>query len=189
MIVLLGGLLRWGPSLLVSDDPLPPQVDSAVVLQGSVLGQRARLAGAVRVLHDAGTSRILVSVPRESYWGQSVVPVAYADITKRYGSETASHVDFCETDNVDSTEEEAVALAECIQERGFNSIAVVTSDYHTRRAGIIWKRTLHRRHSSVHLWVHAVSDPDFHFSGWWRDRRSAKIWLLETTKLVWTLLE
>lgn len=189
VVALLAALLRWGPYLLISDDPLPPHVDGAVVLQGSVLGQKARFAGAVRVLQEGKTSRILVSVPRESYWGQSVMPIAYADIRNKYGAETASHVDFCETDDVDSTEDEAAALAECVEKRGLNSVAVVTSDYHTRRAGIIWKRTLRQQHSPVHLWVHAVPDPEFHASRWWRERRSAKTWLLEFTKLIWTLVE
>ena len=188
-VALLAGLLRWGGYLLISDDPLPSQVDAAVVLQGSVLGQRARVAGAVRVLREGKTSRILVSVPRESYWGQSVTPIAYADIKNKYGEDTASHIDFCEIDDVDSTEEEAAALGKCIDERGLHSIAVVTSDYHTRRTGIIWRRMLRKRHSSVHLWVHAVPDPEFHPSQWWRERRSAKTWLMESTKLLWTLAE
>lgn len=185
---LLASFLRWGAYLLISDDPLPPQVDSAVVLQGSVLGQKARVAGAVRVLREGKTSRILVSVPRESYWGQSVIPIAYADIKNNYGEETADHIDFCETDDVDSTEDEAAAVAECIEKRGLSSIAVVTSDYHTRRAGIIWRRTLREQHSPVHLWIHAVPDPEFHASRWWSERRSSKTWLLEFTKLLWTLV-
>jgi uncharacterized SAM-binding protein YcdF (DUF218 family) len=188
-VALLAGLLRWGAYLLISDEPLPPHVDSAVVLQGSVLGQRARVAGAVRILREGITSRILVSVPSESYWGQPIAPIADAYIKKSYGEETASHIEFCEVDDVDSTEEEAAALAKCIEERGLSSIAVVTSDYHTRRAGIIWRRTLRQRHSTVHLWVHAVPDPEFHASRWWRERRSAKTWVFEFTKLLWTLAE
>ncbi len=188
-VALVGSLLRWGANLLISDDPLPPHVDSAVVLQGSVQGQRARVAGAVRVLRQGKTSRILVSVPKESYWGQPVAPIAYADIKQTYGEETAAHIDFCEIEDLDSTEEEAAALAKCIDERALNSIAVVTSDYHTRRAGIIWGRMLRRRHSSIHLWIHAVPDPEFHASRWWRERRSAKTWIFEFTKLLSTLLD
>jgi len=183
----IASFLRWGGYLLISDDPLPPHVDGAVVLQGSVPGERARVAGAVKVLQQGTTSRILISIPKESYWGQAVAPTAYADIKKIYGQETAGHIEFCEIGDVDSTEEEAAALAPCIEERGLNSIAVVTSDYHTRRAGIIWRRMLGRRHSSVHLWIHAVPDPEFHASRWWRERRSAKTWLLESSKLLTVL--
>jgi hypothetical protein len=180
----IASFLRWGGYLLISDDPLPVHVDSAVVLQGSVPGERARVAGAVEILRTGTTSRILISVPKESYWGQAVAPTALADIKKTYGEETARHVAFCEIGDVDSTEEEAAALAPCIDERALNSIAVVTSDYHTRRAGIIWRRMLLQRHSPVHLYIHAVPDPEFHASRWWRERRSAKTWLLESTKLL-----
>ena len=62
-------LLRWGGYLLISDAPLPAHVDGAVVLQGSVLGEKARIAGAVRLVQQGITPQILVSVPTESYWG------------------------------------------------------------------------------------------------------------------------
>jgi uncharacterized SAM-binding protein YcdF (DUF218 family) len=188
LAVLLVVLLRWGGYLLISDDPLPLQVDGAVVLQGSILGEKARVAGAVRLLQQGRAARILFSVPKESYWGRAVAPIAYTYVEGNYGREVASHIDFCETgDDVDSTEQEAKVLSICIGERGWHSIAVVTSDYHSRRAGIIWKRMLRQQHSGTHLWIHAVPDPEFRESGWWRERRSAKTWLLETTKLLWTL--
>jgi uncharacterized SAM-binding protein YcdF (DUF218 family) len=185
--VLALSLLRWGGFLLISSDPLPLRVQGAVVLQGSVLGENARVEGAVRLLQQDTTDQILLSVPRESYWGQPVALIAHAYIEKTYGEEVADHIVFCETDNVDSTEQEAQTLVNCVQTRGWSSIVLVTSDYHTRRAGIIWKRTLQRRHSPVQMWVHAVADPEFHASGWWHERRSAKTWILESTKLLWTL--
>jgi DUF218 domain len=186
--VLAVSLLRWGGYLLISDDPLPPHLDGAIVLQGSVLGEKARVAGAVRLLSQGTTERLLLSVPKESYWGQSVAPIAYAHIAKLYGQEVASHVEFCETDDLDSTEEEAGALAGCINQRGWRAVAVVTSDYHTRRTGMIWKRMLRQQNSSIQLWIHAVPDPEFHASRWWRERRSAKTWVMEITKLVWTVV-
>jgi len=184
---LVATLLRWGGYLLISDDPLPLHVDGAVVLQGSVLGENARLAGAVRLLDHGTTGRILLSIPRESYWGQPVAPLAFAYFEKTYGEEAASHLTFCQADDVDSTEEEARVIVGCIDKQQWHSVAIVTSDYHTTRAGIIWRKILRQQNSSVHLWLHAVPDPEFHASGWWRERRSAKTWLLESTKLLWTL--
>lgn len=189
LAVMLAALLRWGKYLLISDQPVPSHVDAAVVLQGSILGEKARIAGAVPLIRGGTTDRVLVSVPKESYWGQPVAPIAYAYNEKLYGKELASHFVFCETDDsVDSTEQESAFLFRCIQAQGWHSIVVVTSDYHTRRAGIIWRRTLRELHSSLKLWIHAVPDPEFHGSEWWRDRRSAKNWLLESTKLLWVLL-
>ena len=181
-------LLRWGSHLLVSDDdPLPSHIEGAVVLQGSVLGEEARIAGAVRLLEKGTTPRILVSIPKETYWGQPVAPLAYGHLEKIYGKAIVDYIDFCETTGIDSTEQEAQALANCIKEHGWHSVAVVTSDYHTRRAGIIWRKIFRQQYPSIHPWMHAVPDPEFYPQGWWRDRRSAKTWLLEFTKLVWTL--
>lgn len=181
-LVLFLGLLRWGGYLLMSDDPLPRQVDAAIVLQGSVLGERARVAGAVRLFTLGKTDQILLSVPRESYWGESVAPMALAEVRRRYGSEVARHVQFCEMDGVDSTEEEAGALIECVRQRQWRSVAVVTSEYHSRRAGIIWKRVL-GTNSYFHVYMHSVPDPEFRAVGWWHKRRWAKTWFFESVKL------
>lgn len=190
LAVMVAALLRWGGHLLISNEPLPSHLDGAVVLQGSILGEKARIAGAVLVVQRGITDKILVSVPKESYWGQRVAPIAYAYNEKLYGHEMVSHFVFCESDdNVDSTEEESKVLFDCIQSHGWHSIAVVTSDYHTRRAAIIWRQMLREKHSSLQLWVHGVPDPEFRVSAWWRDRRSAKYWLLECMKLLWTLVE
>jgi uncharacterized SAM-binding protein YcdF (DUF218 family) len=190
LAVMMAALLRWGAYLLISDEPLPTHLDVAVVLQGSILGEKARIAGAVRLVQKGIADKILVSVPRESYWGQAMAPVAYAYNEKLYGQEMVNHFVFCETDeNVDSTEQESRILFNCIQAQEWRSIAVVTSDYHSRRAGIVWRQMLREKYSSAKFWVHGVSDPEFRVSAWWRDRRSVKYWLLECTKLVWTLVE
>jgi len=187
VVILLVSVLRWGAYLLISNDPLHPQADAAIVLQGSIVGERVRLGGAAGLLQQGITDRILVSIPRESYWGQAMPPIAYAYIKKMYGTDVAGHVDLCQSDDVDSTEEEARLLETCINQHAWHSVVIVTSDYHTRRAEKIWRRMLRRQHSSLLVQVHGVVDPEFHASGWWRDRRSAKIWALECTKLLWTL--
>jgi hypothetical protein len=181
--------LRWGGYLLISTDPIPAHVDEAVVLQGSILGEKARIAGAAQLVQQGIAGRMFVSVPKESYWGQAVSPISYRYIERTYGGEIASRTDFCETGpDVNSTETEATELIGCLQQRGSNSVAVVTSDYHSRHAGIIWRRALRRQHSSSRLLIHGVVDPEFHAAGWWRDRLSAKTWLGESTKLLWTLV-
>lgn len=189
LAVMVAALLRWGGHLLISKQPLPSHLDGSVVLQGSILGEKARIAGAVLLVQQGITDKILVSVPKESYWGQPVAPIAYAYNEKLYGQEMISHFVFCETDDsVDSTEDESKILFDCVQAHGWHSIAVVTSDYHSRRAGIIWRQMLREKHSSLQLWVHGVPDPEFRASEWWRDRRSTKYWFLECTKLLWTLV-
>lgn len=178
-------LLRWGGDLLVAGDPAPRHVDAAIVLQGSIAAERVRIAAAIALLQPGIADRALLSVPRESYWGQSIPPVARAYLERTYGNELAARVDFCETGaDVDSTAQEAQALLPCIEEHHWNSVVIVTSNYHTRRAGILWRRTTK---PDLHLWVEGVSDPEFQ-SPWWRHRQAAKTWVTESLKLVWTIL-
>lgn len=186
-IVIAVCLLRWGGDLLISSDPEPQHVDAAIVLQGSVVAEKVRIAGAINLLQRGIADRVLLSVPQESYWGQSVPPAARSYLERTYGNDLAARVDFCETSaGVDSTVQEAQALGPCIQEHHWHSVAIVTSDYHTRRAGMLWKR-MNRSNPKIHIWIDGVTDPEFQ-QPWWRRRQSAKIWLMETAKLVWSVL-
>lgn len=187
MVIILAALL-WGDDLLVAYDPTPGHVDAAVVLQGSVVGYDARLAGAITLVEHGTAERVLLSLPRESYWRESIPPVARAYLERTYGTGLASRVDFCEMGpEVDSTERESEAALSCIEAHHWRSIAVVTSNYHTRRAGILWRRTLRRRGSTLEFSIHSVDDPEFQ-KPWWRHRQAAKIWLAESEKLIWTML-
>jgi uncharacterized SAM-binding protein YcdF (DUF218 family) len=187
LLLLFGalGLLRWGGYLPVASDPLPPRADAAVVLQGSVLGEIARVAGAAQLLRDGVDGQALLSVPKLSYWGESVPDAARAYIERRYGSAISNQVVFCETGpEVDSTQQEAEALRACIHEHGWREIVVVTSDYHTRRAGRIWRSVLKGMQPPVKMSVYGVDDPEFQARGWWHKRLWAKTWFYEVTKLI-----
>jgi hypothetical protein len=187
VVVVVFCLLRWGGDLLIATDPAPGHVDAAIVLQGSIAAEKVRIAGAIHWLQQGVADRVLLSVPKESYWGQPIPPVARSYFERTYGSETAARVDFCETSGeVNSTVQEAQALYSCMQEHHWHSIMVVTSDYHTRRAGMLWRR-MTRHDPQIHVWVEGVPDPEFQ-QPWWRHRQSAKIWLMESTKLVWSML-
>jgi len=184
LIVILLFLL-CGSALLVTNHRPAGRVDAAVVLQGSIVGQKVRTAGAVNLLQQGIADRVLLSLPKESYWGQSIPPIARAYLERTFGTELASRVDFCETTaDVNSTVEEMQALSPCIREHQWQSIVVVTSSYHTRRAGMIWKR-LAAHDPNIHVWIVGVDDPEFQLP-WWRHRESAKLLVMEMTKLVWT---
>jgi hypothetical protein len=186
-IVIAVCLLRWGGDLLISSDPEPQHVEAAIVLQGSIAAEKARIAGAISLLQRGIADRALLSVPQESYWGQSIPAAARSFLERTYGNDLAERVDFCETGaDVDSTAQEAEALLPCIQEQHWSSVVIVTSDYHTRRAGMLWKR-MNRSNPKIHIWIEGVADPEFQ-QPWWRRRQSAKIWLMETSKLLWSVL-
>jgi hypothetical protein len=189
LIILPACVLKWGSRILVKQDPLPPHVECAVVLQGSLNGEKARLAGAIMLLQHGIANEVLVSIPEKGFWDQDIQPVALNYLKTRFGERVAAHIVFCQTgSNVDSTEREAEVLLGCIREHGWRHIAVVTSDYHTRRAGIIWRRVIRRQPQSINVWLHAVADPEFHENRWWAERTSAKTWLLELIKFLAALL-
>jgi DUF218 domain len=184
------GLLLLGDRLLIATDPMPAHADAAVVLQGSIIAQKVRIAGAMDLLRRGIADRVLVSVPKESYWGQSLPPVARSYLERTYGNDLAARVDFCEASaDVDSTAQEAEAAMHCIAEHRWRTILVVTSEYHTRRARILWRRAWRRNMNqsdpAMQLSIESVADPEFP-RPWWRHRRSAKIWLGESLKLIST---
>lgn len=188
LLLVTAALLIGGADLLISTDPVPAHADAAVVLQGSMAGEMARLPGAMAFLQRGIADRVLVSIPEMSYWGQSLPPVARAYLERTYGSALAERVDFCETgDEVNSTEQEARVVLHCIRDHGWHSIIVVTSDYHTRRAGILWRRAMREMDPQLSLSVESVADPEFQ-KPWWRHRLSAKVWISESSKLAWTTL-
>jgi len=186
-VVLAFCLLLWGGKLLIASDPPPVRVDAAIVLQGSIAAEKVRLAAAIHLLQQGLANQALLSVPKESYWGQSIPPIARSYLERNYGIDAAARVDFCETSlDVNSTAEEAHVLSTCIQEHHWQSIVIVTSNYHTRRAGILWRR-MARHDPKIRIWIEGVTDPEFQ-QPWWRHRQSAKVWVMESSKLVWTVL-
>jgi len=185
-VVILLGLLRFGGDILIADDPAPPRVNAAIVLQGSIAAEKIRIAGAMNLLQRGVADKAVLSVPRESYWGQSIPPVARSYLERNYGVDLASRFEFCEMPGgLDSTLQEAEALSSCIRGYHWQSIVIVTSTYHTRRAGMLWRR-ITRHDPNLHVFVEGVADPEFR-QPWWRHRQSAKIWVLESSKLVWTI--
>lgn len=187
LVLVALGFLHWGGNLLVATDPLPGHVNAAVVLHGSVASEKARVAAAMAMLQRGAADRVALSVPTESYWGEAIPPIARQYVEKNYGADLADRVDFCETAaDLNSTNQEAQEVGACVQKHQWKTIALVTSNYDSRRAGMIWKKTL--RDPSVHVWVDGLADPNYQPRGWWHQRLYAKIWCMEVTKLVWALV-
>ena len=181
-------LLRWGGYLPVAEDSVPEHVDAAVVLQGSIASENARTAAAMELLQRGSANRVAISVPRESYWGQEIPPIARPYLEKKYGAELAGRVDFCTTEPDATSAQEAQALGLCIQQHTWRSVALLTSNYQSRRVGMIWRRTLSKGDTSVEVYVTAMPDPAYQPRGWWRQRLYAETWLRESAKLAWASL-
>jgi uncharacterized SAM-binding protein YcdF (DUF218 family) len=79
-----------------------------------------------------------------------------------------------------STKEEARAAAEQFQTLGLKRVLLVTSDYHTRRAGNLFRAAA----PGVDFIVVAAPDEHFRPRGWWLDREGRKIFLVEWEKTI-----
>jgi len=87
-----------------------------------------------------------------------------------------------------STRDEASDVLAALSKLNVHRIDIVTSDYHTRRAGNIYRAWV--RKLATGLEIHMVAAPDVYFTpdGWWKNRDGRKTFLLEWMKTVATWL-
>ena len=78
--------------------------------------------------------------------------------------------------DADSTREEAEAVSKLAGERGWQSLVVVTSNYHARRARYIFSKVLP---GDISLSVAGAKDGDFDPEDWWAKRKSTKLFARE----------
>ena len=178
LILALAGLTAnwWLPSLgrfLVQADP-PAKAPVAVVLAGDNHGLRI-LRGA-QLQRDGFVEKVLVSgVPGIYGLYESDLAVRFA-VARGYPEAAfeALHLDY------KSTQEEAHVIVGELKRRGIRSVLVVTSDYHTKRAGWIF------RHTAPWMEIRMIEAPDRYFrrDHWWVDRESGQRAFDEWTKLI-----
>ena len=77
-----------------------------------------------------------------------------------------------------STREEAAAAALKLRGMGARRVLLVTSVYHTRRAGALFRAAA----PDLTFFVVAAPDADFAPESWWRNREARKIFLIEWLK-------
>ena len=84
-------------------------------------------------------------------------------------------------DEADGTIGEARALRAIVPQWGIRSVLVVTSKYHTRRAGMTFRWALG---DSVRVQTIGSSYDDFQSSRWWQDRSDFHYLIIEYQKLL-----
>jgi uncharacterized SAM-binding protein YcdF (DUF218 family) len=153
---------------------VPAKAELAVVLAGDYRGNRI-LKGA-ELVKLGFVPRVLVSGPDGHYdTDESDLAIRFA--VKR-GYPRDWFVPFL--NQARSTEEEAAAITAELRRRGVRNILLVTSDYHTRRAG----RIFHSRAPGLAVRVIAAPDDDFQPDAWWRTRQGRKQAFFEWAKTV-----
>lgn len=86
----------------------------------------------------------------------------------------------------ENTRDEAGALRSLVTGRHWKQILLVTSNYHTRRAGYIFRKVFP---SNVSVMVVAARDFNFDPDHWWETRQGRKIFFLETAGYMTALWE
>lgn len=174
-------LIRWqaalsllGSSVIDSQPPRP--ADLILVLGGDFWGARVVKAADLGTLGYAPT--VLISGP--PYRGRPEGELAVDFLVKR-GFRREMFAVFGHT--AASTIGEALALRGELARRGVKHVILVTSNYHSRRAAIVF------RLFCPGIRFISVPAPDSHYyaEGWWKSGASREIFFSEWTKTLGTL--
>jgi uncharacterized SAM-binding protein YcdF (DUF218 family) len=190
--VLLLALFLWrGGHWLIVETPLQP-ADAIVVLMGSTPERELEAAD----LYNAGLADKLLMVEFPSH--SNLLLDSFNIDMPRGLSNTVSvlnqlHVPTTSIHilpgDVSSTRGEAIAIATFLQENPhIQSIILVSSPSHMRRATLVFRRTFRRGGIDCVIIPRPTSYGNFHPKGWYRDRDSAKDVLYEYIKIAgWVL--
>jgi uncharacterized SAM-binding protein YcdF (DUF218 family) len=148
----------------------------ALVLAGD--GEGNRILTAAQLARQGYISQVLVSGPSGIY-GLYECDLAIPFAVKAgYPASYFLHFE----NNARSTQEEARDAVARLRQLGAHKILVVTSDYHTRRAGKIYRTAA----PDLQFVVVAAPDTSFTAAGWWHNRQGEKIafneWLKTLTE-------
>ena len=158
---------------LVKASP-PQKADAALVLAGDGWGYR--ILAAAQLARDGFVPKVLVSGPDGAY-GLHECDLAIPFAVKHgYPESYFVHME----NSARSTVTEAQAVLPVIRQMGFQRIIVVTSNFHTRRAGAIYRKLA----PDLRILVVAAPDENFTANGWWHKREGEKIFLVEWEKTV-----
>jgi uncharacterized SAM-binding protein YcdF (DUF218 family) len=153
----------------------PEKSDAIVVLAGET---RVRPARALELLRRGMSSHVFLDAEtREIVYDQPLVEIAqrYVD-----GLGKGNRVSVCPIAGF-STFAEVDDVKRCIEGMGAHRLLVVTSDFHTRRALMIFRKRLPQYQVSVA----AARNPAAFGEAWWKNREWAKMVLDEWLKTVW----
>jgi uncharacterized SAM-binding protein YcdF (DUF218 family) len=152
----------------------PVHADMIVVLAGDFSGNRILMSG--DLVRRGFAPKALVSGPSGAYGlHESDLAIPFA---VHHGYPESYFIAL--PNDSRSTKSEADDVLAALSKWHAHSVDIVTSNYHTRRAGNIYHA------KAAGLEIHMVAAPDTYFTpdGWWKDRDARKVFLMEWTKTV-----
>ncbi|MFC1684446.1 YdcF family protein [Pseudomonadota bacterium] len=185
-IVGVAGWLWLLPALgtfLVTD--MPPREADAIVVLNTGIDYYPRLIEAAQLVKEGYASRVVINGNRKSpilreLEAAGFTPTIPWDTDRRrilnMLGVTDERILSVSVEDAYDTISEAKGVAPSLRQQGFKRLLIVTSRFHTRRAGYIWSRLFDNDH--VIIPVAARKDP-FNPQGWWQEGRQIKQLLAE----------
>jgi hypothetical protein len=172
-VAILAALASQAARVLVADEPQPS--DAIVVLAGETNFRPSR---AVELLREGVAPRVFLDVEtREPLYDQRLT-----DIAQRYINDLGEgkRISVCPIVSF-STFAVVDDVSRCLQSVGAHRVLIVTSDYHSRRALMIFRH----RVPQYQISVAAAHNPAQFGLAWWSTREWAKTTFDEWTKMLW----
>jgi hypothetical protein len=172
-VVIVAALASQAARFLVVDEP--GKSDAIVVLAGETSIRPVR---ALELLRQGVAPRAFLDVQtRDVIYDQHLIEIARTYVN---GLAEANRVSVCPVVGF-STNAEADDVSRCLQPLGAHRVLIVTSDYHTRRALLIFRHRLPQYQFSVA----AARGPASFGDAWWTNREWAKATFDEWLKMLW----
>jgi uncharacterized SAM-binding protein YcdF (DUF218 family) len=161
---------------LVHEDSLT-KAEAIVVLVGSRTGNRIKEAA--RLYHEGFADNLVFS-------GFEVYPETHSStLMKTYAQKLGVPENNIITKNTDeevSTRGESIANLKLLEEHQIKSFILVTSSFHTRRAQLIYERSISLLEYDIKFRVSPAKDPLAPIDSWWNLRTGLKLILYEYIK-------
>jgi len=173
VVAIVAALASQAARFLVVDEP--GTSDVIVVLAWET---KVRPARALELLRQGVAPRAFLDVQtRDVIYDQHLI-----DLARKYvnGLPEANRVSVCPVVGF-STNAEASDVSRCLQPLDAHRVLIVTSDFHTRRALLIFRHRLPQYQFSVA----AARGPVTFGDAWWTNREWAKTTLDEWLKMLW----
>jgi hypothetical protein len=167
------GLAAKAGSFLLVDAPRPSDV--ILVLAGETDRRPER---ALQLLAQGYGRRIVLDVPTNS----KIYEFTQIQLAQKYVQDLpqAASISICPIDGL-STKDESKDAEKCLAREGGQSVLIVTSDFHTRRALSVFRREIPRHEYSA---AAARNEEQFGVR-WWTHRQWAKTFVDEWLRLIW----
>ncbi len=181
-------MLRFAGNFLVVDQKIQ-DADCIVVLSG---GYENRISKAIELLKKNKAKWLILTGPhiQDEHFFKNDLPCnpSWPDLEGAYALRHGINktLIYNLTTQAASTQEEAESVTRFIKSKNWKSCIVVTSNYHTRRAGFIFKKYAEK--AGLNFYIHAAPDPILFPEEWWNCRPCAKNVFYEYTKLIYYIV-